>query len=373
MKKFGSKNKIANYKIFYFENSSGFGGSANALSLIVRGLNRKFFFPIIGFTDFGPQINKINNAELINLGVIKNQTLLSIHLYKLLKKNKISLVHINTNITSGACGIIASKLAGIPCICHIRETRPLIKREIILAKLIDKIIAINKVAYEKYSQSVKKDKIVLIYDGLDIDEFSAQDNRLFRKEYALNSIPLIGLIGRIVEGKGQKEFILAAKNVLSKNPNVRFLLIGDAKGGKTNYYNEVKNLVTREGLTNKIIFTGWRIDIKEIISDLNIVVQATTTFPEGFGLTIIEAMALKKPVIATDIPGPSDIVVNDSTGYLIPPGDINAMAEKILYLLNNPDIAKKMGEEGRKRVEELFDIKKRVKDIEDVYRELLIK
>ena len=76
-------------------------------------------------------------------------------------------------------------------------------------------------------------------------------------------------------------------------------------------------------------------------------------------------------ICASDIPGPSDIVVDGETGFLVSPGDIKALAEKMIYLLENPDVARKMGEKGRKRVKEHFDIRKTVKSIESIYESLL--
>ena len=351
--------------ILIYEPSSGFGGSANALANTVKNINKDRFRPIVAIKKNGPQFNRIKGVEIIKL----NQPEV-LRLYSIIRKKQISLVHVNTNIISGIPAIIAAKLSGIPCICHIRQTRRLIKRERFFAKWIDRFILINKQAIETYREDINENKISTVHDGLEITEFNDTGSSL-RNEFSLDSQPVVGLVGRIVEGKGQREFILAAEQVLKSLPNAKFAIVGDAKGGTVDYQNKIKELANNKKLANSCIFTGWRNDAMGIIADLDVLVQASTTFPEGFGLTIIEAMALKKPVIATNIPGPSDIVIDGETGFLGQPGDINMMAEKILYLLNNPDIAKKMGEAGRRRVEELFDVRKNIRQIEDVYDEAL--
>ena len=373
-------------KILFYEPSSGFGGSANSLSNLVNNLNRQKFSPVVVIKNYGPQFEKINNAEIIKIRnynyPIENSRLkfighflkdvipAAIKIYFITKMKKVSLIHINTNIMSGIPAIIASKIARIPCVCHIRETRRLIKRERFFAKWVDKLIILNKDAYNLYRGDVPESKLQIVYDGIDVNSYRVDEFKglRVRKEFNLDSQPLVGVVGRIVEGKGQKEFVLAAKVVIRVKPEVKFMIVGDAKGGKDGYYKEVEEIVKRENLERNIIFTGWRSDINNIVSSLDIFVF-TSISPEGLPNTILEAMALKKPVIATDVSGPRDIVIDGETGFLVPPGDIKAMAEKIIYLLDNPDVAKKMGEAGRKRAEKYFDIKNTIAKIEKIYEE----
>ena len=352
--------------ILIYESSSGFGGSANALVNIVNNLNREKFYPIAAVDNLGAQVDKITDMEVIKLTSLK-----VLELYSIIKRKRIGIVHINNNIMAGIPAIIASKIAGIPCVCHIRQTRKLIKREKIFTRFVNSFILINKDACAVYNQDIPINKLHVIHDGIDLYDFETNATGTFRKEYKLNGSLVVGLVGRIVKGKGHKEFILASKEVLKYYPETKFAIIGDAKGDTDEYYKEVRALVKEEGIEKNIIFTGWREDIKNIIADLDILVQATTTFPEGFGLTIAEAMAIGKPVIATNIAGPSEIVLDNKTGFLVPPGDIKAMAEKLIYFLENNNIAKDFGLQGRKRAEDLFDIKKTVSRLESIYEESL--
>lgn len=373
--------------IFFYEASSGFGGSASALAYLVNYLDRDKFSPIIGAANFGTKIEKINSAQFIKLKPNPETKSLStfqflfciityylpevFKLYFIIKKRNISLVHINTNIISGIPAILASWISGVPCICHIRETRKLIKRERIFAKLIDKVITLNTDAYDIYKCDIPESKITVVYDGIALDEFTRVNSATFKGEYNLDSVVLVGTAGRIVEGKGQKEFVLAAQEVLKVKSGVRFVIVGDAKAATDKYYKDTKKLALNCIFNKNIIFTGWRTDIRNIISAFDIFVFTSTTYAEGLPNSIIEAMALSKPVVSTNIPGPYDIVIDGVTGFLVPPGDIDAMAEKIIYFLEHPDIARKMGNEGKKRAEELFDIKKQIKKIEAIYEDVL--
>ena len=380
-------NRKLRKNILFYESSPGFGGSTSALSLLVNNLDRKIFYPVVVIRNYGPKIERIKDAEIIKLdGYSEPEKLSTIDFLKLfithilpetaklffiILSRKISVVHNNTNITLGIPIILAAKLAGIPCVCHIRETRKLIKREQILAKLVSKFIVLNKNAYELYRQDIKEDKLSIIYDGIDLEEFNNLSSDNFRNEFGLNNYPVIGTVGRIVEGKGQKEFIIAAKEVIKIHPNVKFVIVGEAKGGGDKYYREIKDLVNTGSFKEHFIFTGWRNDIKNVMSDLDIFVFTSTTYPEGLPNSIIEAMALKKPVVATDVPGPRDIIIDNETGFLVPPGDTKAMSEKINYLLANKEAYRKMGEAGRIRAEELFNIKFCAKRLEEIYQSLL--
>lgn len=371
--------------ILYYETGSGFGGSTNAVANLINRVNRNKFTPVLAIKHYGPMLGGLERCDVIKLKdyhrlskdlntlvyTFFNGLMEIITLYRLIKKRKIALVHINVNPMSALPAAIASKMAGVPCICHLRQTRSLIKREKGLVSCVDKFIVLNKKAYDIYKRDILEEKLVLVHDGVNLEEFSNVTRGIFRKEMNLNSSQVIGLVGRIVKGKGQKEFILAAKEVLKTKPGAKFVITGDAAGEKDGYFEEVMELVKKEGMSEKVAFTGWRKDIKSVIADFDILIQASTTFPEGFGLTLIEAMALGKPVIATDIPGPSDIIRSGETGFLIPPGDVHAMAEKIEYLLNNPAVCMKTGEAGRIDVKKRFDIKNTVSQVESIYDQLL--
>lgn len=375
--------------ILYYESSTGFGGSANALAQIVNNLDRNQFCPFVIIKNYGSQIDKIKDAEIIKLKehlypknksyllyllyFVKNLLPEALKIFSIIKKKEISLVHVNISIMAGIPAIIAAKFAGVPCVSHFRLTRKFFKIELFFIKWINKLIVLNTSSYESVKKIVGKERVGLIYDGIEVNDFEKIESGLFRKELGLNSMPLVGLVGRIVQGKGQKEFVLAAREILKSISEVKFIIVGDAIGDKDAYYKEVKDLVRNSDLQERVIFAGWRNDIKNILTDLDIFVFATTTFPEGFGITIIEAMILGKPVIATNIPGPSDIVIHGETGYLVPPEDTDVMTEKIAYLLKNREVAKKMGELGKKRVEEYFNIKNTVDKIGSLYIELLKK
>lgn len=390
-----SKPVIKPKNICFYELSPGFGGSGNALFNLINHVNEKKFEPLLVIFNEGPQTEKIRKLGIkvikfkakktepeddstilsyfrFGFNLLLDVIFVSSRLIFLIKGLKIDLVHINNNIRSGIPAIIAAKISGVPCVCHIRQTRELVACEKFFVKWIDKIILINQKAIDIYSVDIPREKLAIVHDGLNLEEYIQTKPWKIRKELNLDNKSCVGIIGRLVEGKGQDNFIRAARIVINQYPEVKFLIVGSDRSKEKYVERELKNLVNSLDLTTNIIFTGWRDDIPEIISALDILVQASSS-PEGFGLTCIEAMALSKPVVATNIPGPSDIVVDGETGFLIPPKNPEALANAILKLLNNQEVALRMGGFGKKRVEELFDIKKNILAIENTFSQLLQK
>jgi len=375
--------------ILYYENSSGFGGSSSNLFHILRQLDQSKYHPLVVVHNAGPQfermqsagirivkipfdqleeINKSGSIKLIMLFVFSVGPLV-VKFINLIKKEKIDVVHINTNILLGMPMIIAAKLMGKKTICYIRESRPLIQRERMLVRWIDELIILNHEAIGIYSRDIPEHKLNVVYDGVDLTEFENIDSDGIRAEFSLDGAPVVGIVGRIVRGKGYLEFVKAAELVVQRISDVRFVIVGAAKSEEDEQYlKEVKDYVEEKDLGNKVIFTGWRTDVKQIMAALDVLVLATTTFPEGLPNTIIEAMALKKPTVVTNVPGPAEIVVNGKTGYIVPPGDVKQMAEKITDLLNERVLSDEFGKNGRRRVEELFDVRKVVAQFDQLYK-----
>jgi len=180
----------------------------------------------------------------------------------------------------------------------------------------------------------------------------------------------IGLIGRISPWKGQHVFIQAAAQVTRRFPGAKFLIIGAALFGEDEYEREVRQLARQLGLENVVQFTGFCTDVKQAISELDLVVHASTK-GEPFGQVIVEGMAAGKPVVATNGGGVPEIVQDGMTGILVPMGDVPAMAEAICRICADPVSARIMGSNGKKRIAEHFTIEQTARKVESVYAYLL--
>lgn len=280
---------------------------------------------------------------------------------KILRSFKPDVIYLNT-LKAGILCSIPCKLFGIPSVQHVQDL--LVKEDfnpvtLFITKLLfnipARIIAISNAVKEALiSIGVNSEKIVMIYNGTDISSFTPPSHvNLFKAKYMqMSNLPSVGVVGRLMRWKGQSLFIKAAAKVMNK---AGFYVVGGLFWEDTIYGKELENLSERLGLRERVHFTDHIDNIREAMHALDIVVS-TSTKPEPFGLTIIEAMAASKPVIAPRFGAAPEIIVHGETGLLFTPGDADSLALSIDYLLKNPRKAIEMGRRGRERALRMFII-----------------
>lgn len=217
---------------------------------------------------------------------------------------------------------------------------------------------------------VPENEVHIVPPGISLDDFNPNlyDKNAVRKDLGISEdVILVGMAGRMSPGKGHEEFLRAAKKLVADHEiNFRFLIVGGASYGESEFELNIKNLVHELELDSVVQLTGFRKDIPRIMSALDIL--AFPSHEESFGLTLTEAMAMKLPVVATGNAGVLDIVLDNETGILVPQKDYQALANGILRLSRDKSIRKKFGEAGRKRVENMFSIQAVVEKLEEFYQ-----
>ncbi len=182
---------------------------------------------------------------------------------------------------------------------------------------------------------------------------------------------LVGMVGRLAPQKDHATLIKAAARVVSIDPTVRFLVVGDHTGTEAfrHHYRSLARLVENERLTEHVIFAGFRDDVPQVLSGLDVSVLATNF--EGFGLVIVEAMAQGTPVIATEVGGVTEIIVDQDTGLLHRPADDADLAAKILTLLSDKALAERLAGAGRRLVGDRFTIQGFASNMASLYRRII--
>jgi len=215
---------------------------------------------------------------------------------------------------------------------------------------------------------IPPERIKTIYYGIDLDKFHPEiyDREKIRSELNLSpETVVIGIIGRIDPQKGQKEFLLATREVVKDFPGSNFLVIGPVEKGYEDYEKELRKIATDTLLNGKVIFTGFRGDIPEILSAIDIFVLASHC--EAFGLVLVEAMAMGKAVIGTNAGGVPEIIEHNKNGLLVPPEDWRSLAEALRRLVSDQNLSLVLSQNARKTVEEKFSLDKHLYEIEKVY------
>jgi len=212
---------------------------------------------------------------------------------------------------------------------------------------------------------VPAERFRLIPRGVDISRFQYQDPRLAgKKEFK------IGMIGRITPIKGHLDFIQALSSVARSVPNVKAVIVGELPDENNNYLKEIRLLIRRLGLEDKVEFLGGRSDIPEIMKELDLVVFSSR-YPEAFGRVIIESASSGVPCVATAVGAVSDIIEDEVTGLLVSPNDATGLAEKITRLLHDPELALTLARNAYQRTKENFTLLKMYNKTLSIYNEAL--
>jgi glycosyltransferase involved in cell wall biosynthesis len=210
-------------------------------------------------------------------------------------------------------------------------------------------------------------KIQVIVNGIDMNEF--QRNRVardaIRKEFCADrKVPLIGAFGRISPEKGQKYFVAAAAKVLEVSPEARFIIVGSGPQGEA-----MMDQAARLGITDRMIFAGFRKNIAEFYSALDLFVLPSLM--EGTPMSLLEAMSSELPVIATRVGGVSRIIQHEENGLLVPPGSAEELAAAIIRLLQNADEMKSLSKKAYQTVCGKYSSKRMVDEYMDMYATLI--
>ena len=233
----------------------------------------------------------------------------------------------------------------------------------------DRVIGNSKAGLKAYG--AKEHKSQCIYNGMDLNRFINLGNPDdVRREFFLennSNLFVVGMVAAFEDRKDYPTLIKAAITLVNEYPDIRFLLVG----GGANLEN--MKLTVPENMRNKIRFTGKRDDIEHLVNSLDVGVLLTNAAVHGEGISnsIIEYMALSKPVIATTGGGTNEVVFDNVNGYLIKANDFHALKEKIILLRNNPELRVRLGRQGRKLVEERFEISGMARQYVSMYETLL--
>lgn len=356
-------------------------GSRISLLELVKGLNKETFFPIVAVPGKGGLEGYLKenmiDVRILPLKPYRKLKYMPLRpytkymLHRIMKDEGIQLVH-NNEFWSNPYGVDPAKSLGIPVICHVRGA--LTSRQIVNYKLekADKIICVsNDVALQFKDDPHLSFKIEVIYNGLNLETFTANATpSALRREFNIADDEIvICQIGKLVPRKAQEVTIKAAKIVHEKKKNVRFFIVGKGWEKEQEYVTHLFELVRQLDLEGVITFTGYRTDIPSWCALMDMLV--IPSYSEGFGRVNIEAMAFGKPVIGSDAEGISEVVHNNITGSIFAKGDHVALAEAILRYIADPELRKQDGLRGRKRVEENFTMQHHIRQVEELYLNLL--
>jgi glycosyltransferase involved in cell wall biosynthesis len=235
--------------------------------------------------------------------------------------------------------------------------------------VVDCIVAISRGIKEVLvADGLSAEKITVIHSAIDVGAFdpALSPNGLLRELKLEGAAPLLGIVAHLADHKGHKYLIAAVPYILEAFPAARLLIAGDGE-----LRQSLEEQVRALGVEPAVLFLGYRQDVPRILAALDLFVLSSHL--EGLCTSLMDAMAMKKAVVATRVGGVPEVVAEGVNGVLVPAKDPRALAQGIISLLKDPDRVKAMGEAGRRIAEEKFHVDIMVNKIEKLYQELLQK
>lgn len=376
--------RMSRVRILYLIEDLGRGGAERRLLSDLRKIDKSSFEPIV--CHLFPR--KDLQEDIVSLGIPVFWLGLNrfsdlpkgiLSLRQVIKKNRIALIHTQL-FGADVVGRIAGRLLRIPVVSTIQSSvyEPGIpyfrspRRQWLdgwTGRLCNKkFIAVSEFVKKSVVQRLKfrEEKIVVIYNAVDVEEFSALPDRLsLRRQFGFRETEtLLICVGKMNPPKGHRYLIEALLKVVPLFPHLKLLILGDGPSRKA-----LETLGQSLGLKDHLVFLGEWAEVKEFLSLSDIFVFPTLS--EGMPLALLEAMAVGKPCIASDIPPIREAIQDRETGLLVKPRSAEAIAEAILELLKSPEKAQTIALRGRESIFKRFDAEKSARLLETLYQEIL--
>ena len=402
-------------RILYIHHGGGIGGAPLSLLYLLRQLDRHRFEPIVVTLKPGPVVD-LYRAEGIETHVetgISDFSHTNLEWYggrewwrlpgkvlrivpsimrtrEVIRRLAPDIVHLNSS-TLAPCAV-ACAYERVPVVWHIRE--PLAQgvfglRRALIRRVIDRVAA-RVIAISQYDadQLTPSDRIRVIYNFVDFGQFDRKlSGEDVRREFGISDhAPVVVMLGGVARPKGTHTLIRSVREVLKEAPDTVFLIAGPPPSqgetigwkaaakfilGADRYARTVQREVETLGdAGSRVVFTGIRQDIPKILAASDVLV-----FPSSvphFARPILEAGAMAKPAVASDLGGPRELIVHEETGILVPANDAHALAQTLVDVLTHPERAREMGEAAYTRARRLFDAETNAAATVAVYDELLV-
>ena len=308
----------------------------------------------------------------------------AVRLAHIIKAEKVDIVHTHAMVPMNVQARLGARLAGVPSISHIHianvfSENPFIRGYQTLldnwtSRFCYKLVAVSEATKKSLvEQGIPSERVEVVLNGISSSEIKCRYERdeMFKKLGLPQDSHLVGVVGRLCPVKGQEEFIRAMAEVCRVIPNVTGIMIGkDAEFGGA-YEAKLKSIAKTSGLNGRVIFSGYQPDPFSFINAMDFLVLPSKA--EGLPLVVLEAMRLKKAVVATKVGGVSEVVEDGKTGILVSPNDSRSLTQAMLKLLKDRSLTQKMGEAGFEQVRKRFSETRMCDRVLELYDELMAK
>ena len=372
------KSQIEEKCVMMLHGSSDLYGASKIFLLTAEILNNNGVSVLVILSEDGPLADELKKlgirVELVRLGIIRrkyfnisgffNRLKVTFEAYKTLEAlaGKEKITHVYSNTAAVWVGALLSRMKGYFHIWHLHEIIVQPKFFAVwMGKLVQynshKVIVVSEAVKKHWGKYVSANKLHLVYNGIDYNPYICKSVNLREELNIPKEAMIIGMIGRVNSWKGQEYFLEISEELNKKFLNLYFLLVGDAFPGEEHLFEELEQRILENKFRDRIFNLGFRKDISHVLATMDIFILPSI-LPDPFPTVILEAMASKKPVVATAQGGALEMIDHGATGYHIPVNEAPEAAVIIGELINNKGKINKIGEEARKSVIENFSLPK---------------
>jgi len=370
-------------KILFVSHASGLDGAERFLIDLVSRMHGSRFIPSVVCPFVGPMVDELRSIS-VPVDVVRQPfmgqraqeillfavgvTPATLRLARYVRESHCHVVY--SNSLQNPYGVLAARLAGVPCIWHVHElvANPVVRVALTQSAtlLADRLIVVSRAVGAMFSERARQTKVRMVYNGVNTSYFSPESvpRALARAAFALDdSQPTVAVIARFCHRKGHYDLLCAMPELLRRWPDCLLLAPGHGP-----LQSELISTTRRLGIENNVRFLGFVPDIRQVMAAADVLVLPS--YKEAFGRVLIEAMSMGIPVVATDEAGPQEVVSPD-VGLRVPFGNPRALASAIAILLEDRELAKQMGRCGRQKVLDLFSLDRAVEAVERILAELV--
>lgn len=364
-------------RILHVSSVSNYGGGERHVVDLARGLTERGHEVYLALRpsnqwedklDFIPAENILHASIRNSFGVFSAKKIASF-----IKKNGIDIIHAHAARDYIPASLAARMAKGTQFVLTRHVLFPMKPFHRLLLTNLSRAIAVSPSVLDTLSKVVPKEKIVVIPNGIDVDEVTDDQRIAHRREFReFHAIPesafVVGTVGELKELKGQRDFVLAANQAAAVNPDLYFVVVGRDNQPGQPFRRELKRLVKVFGLSDRFLWLDWTDDMPMLLSALDIFVSASHS--ESFGLAILEAMANRTPIVTTATEGAKQLLKHEESAVIVPIEDPVRLGEAIVSLVSQKEKAHEYSLRALDIANDEFSLSEMIDRTEALYREI---
>ena len=363
-------------RILQVSSARTFGGGERHVTDLSRGLaerGHEVFVALRPTNEWQRRLSFLPPENIKHVSIRNSFGVISsLRIADFVKQNNIEIVHAHVarDYIPASIACLAAKPAKFILTRHV--VFPLKPFNRLALKNLTKAIGVSAPVGDGLRKLFPRDKVTVINNGLDVHSLTPDEQTTLRREFRdfhaiPQDVPLVGTLGELRELKGQRDFVLAAAEIVKEFPDVHFLVVGKDNTADRSFRRELRRLVRVFGLEGRFLWLDWIDDTDSFFSAIDIFVSPSHS--ESFGLAMLEAMAHGKPVVATDTEGARELFGKKAD--LVPVNDPISLASKTGEFLADESACANCGEHNRRTAGEKFSLKRMIDETEALYRKVL--